>query len=117
METAIEHDYRHEWRWLSRVTVVNIHDVRSHGRNAHRWNTSAARYIVRFRYQRMNVTRVHDQVILYSQMLHHCSHILSLPIFIEVSIKVVCYTITFLWVISRTLRHTIVNLAVHFNKQ
>ena len=46
---------------LSRVTVVNIRDVRSHGRNTHRWNTSAVHNIVRFRYQRMNVT------ILYSK--------------------------------------------------
>ena len=48
--------YRTSGRKLSRVTVVNIHDVRSHGRNTQKWNTSAVHDIVRFRNQRMNVT-------------------------------------------------------------
>ena len=42
-------------RQLSRVTVVNIHDVKSHGGNTQKWNTSAVRDIVGFRYQGMNV--------------------------------------------------------------
>ena len=57
MKTTIDHDYRNEWLIVvTRVSVVNIHDVRSHGRNTHRWNTSAVHNIVRFRYQRMDVT-------------------------------------------------------------
>ena len=41
--------------------VLQIHDVRLHGRSTQRWTTSAVHDIVRFRYQRMNVT------ILYSK--------------------------------------------------
>ena len=36
--------------YLSRVTVVNIHDGMSHGRNTHRCKHSAVHNFVRFRY-------------------------------------------------------------------
>ena len=56
VETTIEHDYRNEWLMVVTCAVVNIHDVRSHARNTHRWNTRAVHNIVLFLYQRMNVT-------------------------------------------------------------
>ena len=42
--------------YLSRLPVVNVHDVTSHGRNTHRWNNSIVHDIVRFIYKRMNVS-------------------------------------------------------------
>ena len=35
-------------QYMSRVTVVDIHDDRSHERNTHRWNTSVVHDIPRF---------------------------------------------------------------------
>ena len=38
METTIEHNYHNEWLIVvtyMHVTVVYIHDVKSHGRNTH----------------------------------------------------------------------------------
>ena len=57
VETAIKQDYRNDCHVL-RVMVVNIHDFRSHGEKTHRWNTSAIHDILRFRHQRLNVSRV-----------------------------------------------------------
>ena len=53
VERAIEHYDPNEWQTV--VTVVNIHDVKSHGGNTQKWNTSAVHDIVGFRYQGMNV--------------------------------------------------------------
>ena len=68
METTIEHDYRNELLIVVTCPVINIHDVRSHWRNTLRCNTSAVHNIVRFRYQRIDVT------ILYfkSQLMKSC---------------------------------------------
>ena len=56
---------------MSRDTVLNIHDVTSHGRNTHKWNTSAAHDIVRYRYQRMNVTILYLKGLLIKSIYIH----------------------------------------------
>ena len=50
---------------LSHVTVVNGHMGETH---TQRWNTNAVHDILRFRYQRMNITMLYDLVILYTQI-------------------------------------------------
>ena len=56
METTVEHDYCNEWLIVVTCYSRYINDVRLHGRNTHRWNTSSVHNIVRFRYQPMSVT-------------------------------------------------------------
>ena len=44
VERAIEHYDPNEWQTV--VTVVNTHDVKSHGGNTQKWNTSAVHDIL-----------------------------------------------------------------------